>query len=345
MEPSNKRLAALGLKAGMRHMVGLGFGMALIYAFIGLDIFTFPTFFGYSPEVVVGYTFALIYAAGPLQSIIDIYPMFVRARIATEKVELLENDLLNAQEQAGNDDDVATEASGHDSIRLVDVEFSYHGRNGEINHLGPFNLTINKNEVLFIAGGNGSGKTTLAKLICGLYKADRGKILYGDEQVSNSRFPEYRNRFSAVFSDFHILKDSPDTYDLAGLAGSELLEGFELNKSLLTREGMARSNELSQGQRRRLALLLAIHAGKSIYLFDEPGSDLDPAFKKYFYRRVLAHLKRKNTTIIVITHDDNYFPYADRIVTLRDGKIFSNEAHAGPADTRRGTAAGESVAG
>lgn len=320
IEPTNERLTDLRMKAGMRHAVGLGFGMGLIYGFIGIVIFMFPHLFGYPPGVVLGYAFAIIYAAGPLQSVIDIYPAFVRARISIDKIEQLENELLQAQENAG-ERRITLPNAGFPEIRLVDVEFSYHGRKGQETHLGPFNLTVKQNEILFLVGGNGSGKTTLSKLICGLYSPKSGQILLDDEPVREWQLPDYRVCFGALFSDFHILKDSSDIYDLENIAEGDLLDGFGLDKRVYTRRGVAGSDELSQGQRRRLALLMTIHAGKPVYIFDEPGSDLDPEFKRFFYRHVISYLKSRQSTVIVITHDNNYFHFADRLIVLRDGRI------------------------
>lgn len=320
IEPTNERLADLRMKAGMRHAFGLGFGMSLIYGFIGIVIFTFPHLFGYSPGVVLGYVFAIIYAAGPLQSIIDIYPAFVRAGVSIGKIEQLENDLLQTQENTG-ERNITMRDAGFSEIKLVNVEFSYRGRKGQETHLGPFNLTVKQNEVLFLAGGNGSGKTTLSKLICGLYSPSSGQILLDGEPVREWQLPDYRTCFSTLFSDFHILRSSSNIYDFEKVTRSDLLSGFGLDKRVFTRQGLAESDELSQGQRRRLALLMTIHAGKSIFIFDEPGSDLDPGFKGYFYRQVIPYLKERQATVIVVTHDNNYFRFADRLIILRDGKI------------------------
>ena len=82
--------------------------------------------------------------------------------------------------------------------------------------------------------------------------------------------------------------------------------------------------ELSQGQRKRLALLSAYLENRPIYLFDEWAADQDPQFKEVFYRELLPGLQRRGKTVFVITHDDHYFHLADRILKLDYGKIESD---------------------
>src|SRR6185503_5673634 len=79
--------------------------------------------------------------------------------------------------------------------------------------------------------------------------------------------------------------------------------------------------DLSQGQRKRLALLTAFLEDRPIYIFDEWAADQDPEFKNIFYLQLLPELKSRGKTIIVISHDDRYYYLADRIFKLEDGKL------------------------
>jgi len=81
------------------------------------------------------------------------------------------------------------------------------------------------------------------------------------------------------------------------------------------------TTELSQGQRKRLALLTAYLEDRSIYLFDEWAADQDPTFKQIFYHALLPELKARGKTVIVISHDDRYYDVADRLIKLEDGKL------------------------
>jgi len=78
---------------------------------------------------------------------------------------------------------------------------------------------------------------------------------------------------------------------------------------------------LSQGQRKRLALLVAYLEDRPIYLFDEWAADQDPRYKETFYRRLLPDLKKRGKTIILVSHDDRFYDVGDRIITLDSGQV------------------------
>ena len=79
--------------------------------------------------------------------------------------------------------------------------------------------------------------------------------------------------------------------------------------------------DLSQGQRKRLALMASYLENRSIYVFDEWASDQDPVFKRIFYRQILPELKQRGKTVFVITHDDRYYDAADRLIKLERGQV------------------------
>jgi len=115
---------------------------------------------------------------------------------------------------------------------------------------------------------------------------------------------------------------------LLGLHGEGLdgqaqnyLEELHLQHKVRIHNGALSTTALSQGQRKRLALLTAYLEDRPFYLFDEWASDQDPLFKRIFYTRLLPELKARGKTVVVITHDEKYFPLADRIVKLDYGKL------------------------
>jgi putative ATP-binding cassette transporter len=81
------------------------------------------------------------------------------------------------------------------------------------------------------------------------------------------------------------------------------------------------TTDLSQGQRRRLALLTAYLEDRPFYVFDEWAADQDPHYKQIFYTELLPELRARGKGVAVITHDDRYFHLGDRIVKLHDGQI------------------------
>jgi putative ATP-binding cassette transporter len=85
--------------------------------------------------------------------------------------------------------------------------------------------------------------------------------------------------------------------------------------------GVFSTTALSQGQRKRLALLTAFLEDRAIYIFDEWAADQDPHYRQIFYERLLPELKSRGKTIVVISHDDRYYSLGDRVVKLEEGKV------------------------
>src|SRR5437016_242514 len=219
-------------------------------------------------------------------------------------------------------DDTDAEA-GFEKLELDSVVHSYHVEHEDSNFvLGPISLTFRPGELVFLAGGNGSGKSTLAKIITGLYLPESGEIRLDGKPINDSNRDDFRQLFSAVFCDFYLFDN------LLGLNGANLdaraqdyLVQFHLDHKVKVCNGAFSTTALSQGQRKRLALLTAYLEDRPFYVFDEWASDQDPWFKEIFYLQLLPELKARGKAILVITHDDRYFHLADRLHKLDYGKL------------------------
>lgn len=189
-------------------------------------------------------------------------------------------------------------------------------------NVGPINLTVRSGEILFLTGGNGSGKTTLAMLLLGLYEPDRGAVFVNDQQVTADNVAAYRNQFSAVFADFQLFEHAVAQDDAKfDHAAAEQLRILQMEHKVRVTNGRFSSTRLSSGQRRRLALVSAFLEDRPAYLFDEWAADQDPEFKRIFYTQILQTLRAAGKAVIVISHDDAYFRYADRVIRMEDGTI------------------------
>jgi putative ATP-binding cassette transporter len=203
------------------------------------------------------------------------------------------------------------------------VTHSYHReREDSTFTLGPIDLRVEPGELLFLVGGNGSGKTTLAKVLVGLYMPEEDDIYLNGAPVTEQNRDTFRQYFSVVFSDFHLF----DT--LLGISHPHLdtraenyLRELQLHHKVQIKDGELSTTDLSQGQRKRLALLTAYLEDRPFYLFDEWASDQDPLFKEIFYAEILPDLKKRGKAVVVITHDDKYFHMADRLVKLDYGQL------------------------
>ncbi|QLY33804.1 ATP-binding cassette domain-containing protein [Nocardia huaxiensis] len=196
------------------------------------------------------------------------------------------------------------------------------GGDGTGFNLGPIDLTFEPGQITFIVGGNGSGKSTLAKLITGLYVPRDGHLTLNGERIGHDNIEWFRQNSSAIFTDFHLFEDylGFNRPDLDGEVRKYLQE-LQIADKVTVENGKLSTINLSQGQRKRLALLTALLEDRSILLFDEWAADQDPRFREVFYREILADLKARGKTVIVITHDDRYFGLADQLVKLDFGRV------------------------
>jgi putative ATP-binding cassette transporter len=188
--------------------------------------------------------------------------------------------------------------------------------------LGPVNLTLTPGELIFLIGGNGSGKATLVKLLMGLYEPESGEIRVDNKPVTMADRDDYRQQFSAVFYDFYLFErlfgiEAKDIDD----ESQKYLDLLQLSHKLTVRNGNLSTIDLSQGQRKRVALLNAYLEDRPIYIFDEWAADQDPQFKQIFYYELVPELKSRGKTVIVISHDDRYYGLADRLITLESGTV------------------------
>jgi putative ATP-binding cassette transporter len=308
--------------AGMSvYTAAASWGQSLVFVVIGLVLFVLPSIEQTDALSLTGYTITLLYLMTPLQVIMNTIPTLGRASIALQTVEQIGLELA----AKGSEGDAPT-ADALPEFRSLELRGGTHvyRREGEKENfvMGPIDLTLHAGELLFLVGGNGSGKTTLAKLLLGLYIPEEGEMRLNDQLVTDENREQFRQYFAVVFSDFHLFES------LLGLEGPELDERardyigqLKLTHKIEVKDGALSTLDLSQGQRKRLALLTAYLEDRPVYLFDEWAADQDPLFKEVFYYQLLPELKAKGKTIVVISHDDHYYHVADRIVKLEYGKV------------------------
>lgn len=301
-------------------------GQILFFIAIGLLLFTISSFNIIHPTVLSAYALTIIYLISPLEYIMSMMPTVTRALVALKKIESLGLTLVDHPNKTCSD--ILFNPNLYlKSIELVNVTHSYYQEQEDGNFvLGPINLKFHPGEIVFIVGGNGSGKSTLAKLITGLYTPETGEIYLDSKLIDNYNREWYRQHFSVVFYDFYLFDR------LLGLDSSELdiqarkyFIQLQLEHKVKVKNGVLSTTELSQGQRKRLALVTTYLEDRPIYMFDEWASDQDPVFKEIFYTQLLTELKSRNKTVLVISHDDQYFHIADRIIKLEYGKLKSSK--------------------
>jgi putative ATP-binding cassette transporter len=313
-------------------------GQALVYVVLGLLVFVLPRYQAIDPRTLLSFTVILFQLMTPLEVLMNSLPQLGRAAVSARTVENLGFSLESENREREGAGKVLPDWG---RLELSGVTHSYRRENeDETFLLGPVDLAFTPGELVFLIGGNGSGKTTLAKILVGLYAPEDGEIRLAGETIGDANRDEYREHFSVVFSDFFVFEK------LLGLDAGALdeearryLRQLRLEQKVQVRDGVLSTIDLSQGQRKRLALMTAYLEDRPIYLFDEWAADQDPIFKEVFYLSLLPELKARGKTVFVISHDDHYFHVADRILKLDYGKIESDL----PAEEHTGVPAGAAV--
>jgi putative ATP-binding cassette transporter len=322
IETSTATYQRHNVSAEFRFTAAQSWSHLLYFALIGLILFLVPHLGNFSKGTLTGYVITTLFLMGPLSGVLSSVSLFGRAKVALQKVnELGLNLARHSTEECPVDH--AGDENNFEQLDLCGVVHSYHREAEDSSFvLGPIDLTFRRGEMTFLVGGNGSGKSTLAKIITGLYLPEEGEIRLDGVPVTNKNRDAYRQLFSAVFADFFVFDN------LLGLKGPDLdvrargyLETLHLKHKVKVVDGILSTTSVSTGQRKRLALLTAYLEDRPFYLFDEWASDQDPHFKKIFYTQLLPDLKVRGKTVLVITHDDHYFSYADRVIKLDYGKI------------------------
>ncbi|MET0413960.1 MAG: cyclic peptide export ABC transporter, partial [Polyangiaceae bacterium] len=294
---------------------------------IGGVLFVLGDALGLEPRVRSGYAIVFLYMMLPLHALVEASPEISRTRVALERINAL--GVASSSDAPAPKTTDALDGEAFRSLRLSHVRYEHrHEGDDSVFELGPIDLELRPGEVVFLIGGNGSGKTTLAKLLTGLYEPSAGSIHVNDRPLEPGRLEGYRQLFSAVFADFHLFQT------LLGLEGEaldaraqSLLELLALGHKVSVTNGVFSSTELSRGQQKRLALVVATLEDRPVYVFDEWAADQDPAYKDVFYRRILPELKARGKSLFVITHDDRFFHLADRCLKLESGTLREVDPH------------------
>lgn len=301
--------------------LAVGWGQTLFFTLVGLLLFALPRIVTVTASVLPAYILTISYLMLPFQNILERLPALIKVNIALKKIERMRLTLASQTEINSIVD--LHQKNDWTELDLSGVIHTYRGE-GEDDRfvLGELNLTFYSGQMVFIVGGNGSGKSTLAKIITGLYIPEVGEIRLDGKLITDRNREWYRQHFSVVFSDYYLFERllGIDNYNLDTKA-QQYLQQFHLQHKVKVKDSILSTTALSQGQKKRLALLTAYLEDRPIYLFDEWASDQDPSFRDIFYKQLLPELKEKGKTVLVITHDDRYFNLADRVIKLDYGKV------------------------
>lgn len=296
----------------------------LLYLVVGLMIFVVPVFSSdFSTHVTTAATTAL-FLASSLTAVIMNIPTLSLANVASRTLMELSRQL------ASHESDRVTpglqEFKDVRSISLENITYTHGGAQAKKAFvLGPLSYTFDVGKVYFIRGNNGSGKTTLMRLLIGLYQVGSGRILVNGEQIAEPANAAYRDLFSVVFSDFFLFKRLYGVPEFDEQEVSDLLKLFKMENKVSIVDGAFSDLSFSTGQRKRLALLVALLEKKQFIILDEWAADQDPEFRQEFYEHIIPTLRGLGKTVIAITHDDQYYDVADHVIYMANGKPITTQ--------------------
>lgn len=281
-------------------------------------------------EMTLGMMLAVSYIVGQLNWIAPGFINFMHsAQMAQLSIErLAEIHDADNEEKKENYSNMGIEESK--DIVIKDLTFQY-GSERSPYVFDKLNLTIPKGKVTAIVGSSGSGKTTLLKLLLRSYNVTDGSINWGDLDISNISFKEWRKKFAVVMQESYIFSDTiakniaigeelinKERLKYATIAANirDFIESLPIEyNTKIGSDGVG----LSQGQKQRLLLARAIYKDSDILLLDEATNALDANNEKVIINNLNEYFKGK--TVVVVAHRLSTVKDADQIVVLEKGQI------------------------
>ena len=316
--PETERKRGFHIRADAYHLLAVNWGNSVMLAAVGIVFYlaAYRQWASLADAATVSMT--VLFMRGPLTAAIGAFPVLLQSQVALQALERLK---LPEYRNAFHDGQALPD--NWQTIRLENIRYAHPAQGGQTFALEPLNLTIKRGETVFLIGANGSGKSTLAMVLTGLYLPAAGKIYVDDTEITAANRSAYRQLFAAVFTDFHLFEQLTDGMgqDVSDGLIAGWLEHLQLNGKAKIEAGRILNSKLSQGQKKRLALLAAALENRSMLILDEWAADQDPQFRRVFYEQLLPLLKSSGCTVFAISHDDKYFHHADRILSMKQGVL------------------------
>ncbi len=219
------------------------------------------------------------------------------------------------------------------AVRATELEKSFGEGTARTFAVRGISFEANFGEMLYFVGPSGSGKTTLLSMISGILKPDSGVVRVDGKDIwslSANEIADFRlNTVGFVFQDYHLFPKLSTVENVAIpliLKKQDWDQSMKIAMEFLEVVGIADKAslppvKLSGGEQQRVAIARAIVSRPDILIFDEPTASLDGTTGKRILEFVKNNILNDKRCILIVTHDSRIFGYADRIISMEDGRI------------------------
>ena len=218
-------------------------------------------------------------------------------------------------------------------IQLKNITKSF----GSLQVLRGIDLSVEEGQVVSIVGPSGAGKTTLLQIMGTLDKADSGQVIINGQDISalnQKKLSRFRNKHLGFVFQFHqLLPEFTALENImipAFIGGADKKEAEERARELLQFMGLAdrathKPNELSGGEKQRVAVVRALVNHPDVIMADEPSGSLDSQNKEDLHKLFFDLRDKYGQTFIIVTHDESLATLTDRTIHMKDGIIIDDK--------------------
>lgn len=299
------------IRADSYHLSATNWSNIMMLGLTGVIFLTAHPLHWISAATATAFSLTVLFLRSPLLQAIGAWPTLLSGELAFKKITALFPESVPAS-------DSAITPLPSDWQQLCWDNLCWHYPDSDFQ-VGPVSTRLQRGEVVFIIGANGSGKSTLSQLLCGLYEDPQARISLDGEALTPAQL---RSLFSVVFTQpylFSTLFIDPQPEDQQ--RAEAWLDKLKMNHKISLENHQLSHLSLSQGQKKRVALLLALAEQRDILFLDEWAAEQDPQFRRYFYRELIPWLQGQGKTLMIISHDDDYFDVADRVLEMDQGQL------------------------